>query len=265
MGIRFHCPNGHKLNVKSFLAGKRGICPHCGAKFVIPIKSPDKKDYRVAELVDSEQPNASDAASTTHAEGVAQPGSEHQADGNRGAAPAESAPESVERARPALAPANQVAESPRQSADVGLEGAFANRDTVDAIAEAPNAIWYVRLASGDQYGPAQSATMSRWLAEGRVSTESLVWREDWPQWKSAASVFPQLLGTVPPMSDSRPAPPVTPPTEPLAAMSESPVVVDAERRSRRRRANRGVWLLVFLIIVVLVLAPFVGYVLWTSS
>jgi hypothetical protein len=36
MGIRFSCPNGHKLNVKESLAGKRGICPACGAKFVIP-------------------------------------------------------------------------------------------------------------------------------------------------------------------------------------------------------------------------------------
>jgi hypothetical protein len=36
MGIKFYCPNGHKLNVKSFLAGKRGICPHCGARVDIP-------------------------------------------------------------------------------------------------------------------------------------------------------------------------------------------------------------------------------------
>src|SRR6187402_2516092 len=37
MGIRFSCPNGHKLNVKEFLAGKRGVCPQCGAKFIIPM------------------------------------------------------------------------------------------------------------------------------------------------------------------------------------------------------------------------------------
>src|SRR5262245_23477021 len=36
MGIKFRCPNGHKLNVKSFLAGKRGICPHCGVGVDIP-------------------------------------------------------------------------------------------------------------------------------------------------------------------------------------------------------------------------------------
>ena len=36
MGIRFECPNGHKLHVKSFLAGKKGLCPECGAGIVIP-------------------------------------------------------------------------------------------------------------------------------------------------------------------------------------------------------------------------------------
>jgi hypothetical protein len=36
MGIRFSCPNGHKLNVKAHLAGKRAICPHCGSKVVVP-------------------------------------------------------------------------------------------------------------------------------------------------------------------------------------------------------------------------------------
>jgi GYF domain 2 len=36
MGIRFACPNGHKLHVKAFLAGKRGICPHCGVHFRVP-------------------------------------------------------------------------------------------------------------------------------------------------------------------------------------------------------------------------------------
>ena len=36
MGIRFLCPNGHKLNVKADLAGKRASCPECGAKLVIP-------------------------------------------------------------------------------------------------------------------------------------------------------------------------------------------------------------------------------------
>ena len=39
MGIRFTCPQGHPLHVKSELAGKRGVCPQCGAKVQIPADS----------------------------------------------------------------------------------------------------------------------------------------------------------------------------------------------------------------------------------
>jgi hypothetical protein len=34
--IAFLCPKGHKLNGPSKLAGKLGLCPHCGLKFMIP-------------------------------------------------------------------------------------------------------------------------------------------------------------------------------------------------------------------------------------
>jgi hypothetical protein len=50
MGIRFSCPNGHRLNVKSFLAGKRGVCPQCGTRFVIPVTS-ESTDVELHEPV----------------------------------------------------------------------------------------------------------------------------------------------------------------------------------------------------------------------
>ena len=48
MGIRFNCPNGHKLNVKAFQAGQKGICPVCGAKMQIPLEStrPSSREER---------------------------------------------------------------------------------------------------------------------------------------------------------------------------------------------------------------------------
>ena len=49
MGIRFYCHACDKrLNVKSFLAGKRGICPHCGAKVEIPQTSQAKNTQPAA-------------------------------------------------------------------------------------------------------------------------------------------------------------------------------------------------------------------------
>jgi hypothetical protein len=50
----------------------------------------------------------------------------------------------------------------------------------------------VRPASGGQFGPAAGEIMRRWISEGRVASDSLVWREGWPDWKPAASTFPSL-------------------------------------------------------------------------
>jgi hypothetical protein len=36
--------------------------------------------------------------------------------------------------------------------------------------------------------------MRRWIAEGRVAGDSLVWREGWADWKPAATIFPDLAG-----------------------------------------------------------------------
>src|SRR3954453_12022259 len=49
MGIKFHCPNGHRLNVKSFLAGKKGVCPKCGTKMRIPTASEPGLDSELEE------------------------------------------------------------------------------------------------------------------------------------------------------------------------------------------------------------------------
>ncbi|MFM7138510.1 MAG: hypothetical protein ACKO1M_15820 [Planctomycetota bacterium] len=39
MGIVAFCPQGHRVKVKVELAGRKGICPECGARFRIPLES----------------------------------------------------------------------------------------------------------------------------------------------------------------------------------------------------------------------------------
>ena len=152
MGIRFYCPNGHKLNVKSFLAGKRGICPQCSARFQIPPDSQIPKGAPKTRPPDSAATPQSQAVSTLPATtAVAQP--------------------PAERSQP-----SPIHPSP----------------ATDPIAEAPQAVWYVRPPSGGQYGPARGDVMQRWIAEGRVSEDTLVWREGWPEWRSAGPLFPTL-------------------------------------------------------------------------
>ena len=155
MGIRFLCPNGHKLNVKSYLSGKKAICPKCGVRVVVPS----------ALSEDDEADEESDSSVTVAAL-------------DTGAA-----------------------------VDASTDG--------DAIDESPAAVWYVRPATGGQFGPASSDIMRAWIKEGRVGASSLVWRAGWPEWRSAAATFPQL-GTL----LASPAVAVAPPQ---AVPSASPV------------------------------------------
>jgi GYF domain 2 len=148
MGIKFHCPQGHKLNVKAFLAGKKGVCPKCGTKVRIPLTSE-------AALADSEVEETDASESPVKSNGSGK------------------------------VPAPAVAVVPATSARDGDH---------DPISEAPTAIWYVRPPTGGQYGPARGDVMRKWLSEGRVSSDSLVWREGWTDWQNAGKLFPALQG-----------------------------------------------------------------------
>ena len=37
--------------------------------------------------------------------------------------------------------------------------------------------------------------MQRWLAEGRISPDTLLWREGWPDWRLASALFPMPAET----------------------------------------------------------------------
>ena len=190
MGIKFYCPNGHKLNVKSFLAGKRGICPQCGAKVDIPAE--------VAAATASPQP-----ASTPRT----QFGTKVPAAGPVAAVPTtpNPAPAATTPVRPAPGPgASGPGAPPTVSPGAPAAGAFpvsiapgvvpARTVPADPIAEAPNAAWYVRPPSGGQFGPASGEVMRRWISEGRVTAESMVWREGWPDWTVAGPLLSALSG-----------------------------------------------------------------------
>lgn len=271
MGIRFFCPNGHKLNVKAFQAGRRGICPFCGAKFQIPTESTLQPGQR-SEVVDP--PVASGSPLTSPAEAAnafEQDLEEHLQQVEADQVPqGESPAPAAWAAQPSLSnesesPMSLPLEEESAAADVESEDKLAptNAATVsdvasetsppatgpasvptpdgsDPLAESPNAVWYVRPPSGGQFGPAQADMMRDWLNEGRVSPETLVWREGWADWQEAGSVFPQLQ---PAASGLPEAPPV--------AMSDG----DAAFRpgSRRRRNGPNIGLLAVLVAAVLLL------------
>lgn len=233
MGIRFLCHAcDRKLNVKSFLAGKKGICPHCGASVRIPTESqiPSRKELLAASqgaapangYAEQEMGESISIATTSEAGSAA------------GSAQVPATPTAAV-ATPVAAPAR-----------------------TDPIDENPDAIWYVRPPSGGQYGPADGDVMRRWISEKRVSAEGLVWREGWPEWKKGGEVFPQLTGAPMPPADTTPAAAVpdvasgsnsAPET---AASGESPSSYAA--RARKKKKGAGIMAIVILGLLIAVLA-----------
>ena len=218
MGIRFICPNcQRRLNVKSFLAGKKGLCPKCGGKIRIPTESQLPQQPKTAAV--------GGAAARSDQR-------EDPATGKSGAGTG------LER------------DSDWYPFDVVQQAASAppaeRRASARAVSE-DEAVWYVSPPGGGQFGPASRKTVEQWIAEGRVTAETLVWREGWEEWQMAGRHFVQLqleeriempqAGA----PESLVSPDVPATSIPMATSSEGPLgavgaTMAASRTSSRRRS-----------------------------
>ena len=131
--------------------------------------------------------------------------------------------------------------------------------TDDPIAEAPAAIWYVRPPTGGQYGPARGDIMRKWISEGRVSSDSLVWREGWTDWQNAGKLFPvlQAAGTA---GGSLPSAPAVSTTVPITARSSLRTATRYQEKKRESN-SLAIGILVSLGLVCLVLVGVLVYLL----
>lgn len=265
MGIKFFCPSGHKLNVKSFLAGKKGVCPHCGERFRIPKHSTRGREKERRDAAGNADANGEfefdsgilrtgPATATAVAPAVATsiatapPNAVSTAPAlppfpTTGAPKvAESSPAPDAPIFPAINPAPAPAISPAVPAAPASAAAPA-----DPIAEVPTAVWYVRPAAGGQFGPARGELMRGWIAEGRVSADSLVWRDGWADWRNAAQVFPSLGGTAPAPLGGVAVPNVAPRAKPLYA-------------KKKHTQSSSVAALICLVLVCMFLVALLAYV-----
>jgi hypothetical protein len=224
MGIRFQCPNGHKLNVKADLAGKRASCPECGAKLVIPAVSLDESSGLSA--VSIANPVSANSQSQLASNGASAP---------------------------------------------PVQASFSSPTTPQLTGG-----WYVRPASGGQFGPATEELFCTWIAEGRVSADSQVWRDGWTAWKlalDAADDLPMPLAAAPvaavsppvstiPVADDRRSADVAKPTAeprislPTHAVPNAPTPSRYEiqrRQSRRSQLTLAIVMLVAVIVLAVVL------------
>jgi len=294
MGIRFYCPNGHKLNVKEFQAGRKGICPFCGAKIQIPTESTRKSSKelkaegqsagatpvaeqspaspRVAVPGESATPTGAQqsvvpvmatpasAVPSTPIRPVPQPGPQPSAP----AAPIGGAPQPDSQPTASAAPIVSAPAGPivpgagiQASPAAPQPTPSASSPVSDPLSEAGNKVWYVRPPSGDQYGPAGSDVMRSWIDEGRVSGDCLVWQEGWPDWRPAGEVFTQLRTGRP---DPAPAAFEVVKT-PVSAASSTATVCSRRARSRRKSKTIQATVIVVLILAVLVLSLVFAWVL----
>jgi hypothetical protein len=198
MGIKFYCPNGHKVNVKSFLAGKKGLCPKCGVRVDIPLQS-------VAERTG---PSSNGDAAEDSDELVEQVSATMQPAATTGMnldPLALGAPDQLSgfvnspglSVRPA-SNANAGHAAKNGNGEAGLE-MFGEAQADDFLLPpgapaAPqsrtSAPWHLQFSTGQQLGPLDDSILQQWLGEGRIGPDDLLWREGWSQWQSVSAVFP---------------------------------------------------------------------------
>lgn len=212
MGIRFYCPNGHKLNVKSFLAGRRGYCPHCGIKFVVPNIEENEQtagELPVAVAVEPGNVANSGATSTPSSPGGAGPdvgGSHSPRPETQVPQPPDSeATASQHDATGAGTLGDPIAQPSSNQAVAGSDGQVAgvppnasvhgvSAGAVEAV-EIP--VWYVLIATGERLGPLPHDEFLSWVRAGRISAEAHVWRSGWANWRAAGTLTSAELAPLP--------------------------------------------------------------------
>jgi hypothetical protein len=219
MGIKFYCPSGHRLHVKESLAGRRGVCPHCGEKVIIPVPqaAQDTSTHRASSNSDNGSA-ASPAAEGEDARSQDAPAHTAGSPAEKSPEPAPTQPQSVRLAwsQDQIAMSDDVTPAPGRKREPdafaapasagdavaplepstastahGEDAAAATREAawLAPLEEAPAARWYVRLSGGERFGPATADVMADWLRDGRVPKDAWLWREGWPDWKPAGDVF----------------------------------------------------------------------------
>jgi len=172
MGIEAFCPNGHRIKVKESLAGRKGLCPTCGAKFRIPHAAADVPGLPTARLLDV----APDVAATLPR--VLPYGTPDIP------SPAPSSTPSPAFVTP---PAPVTTASP-------IERAAAAPALHPVLAERPELRWCIAFPGGDPTEPLPPESMQAWLESGQAEGTEVVWRSDWPEWRPARDVFVDVLG-----------------------------------------------------------------------
>ena len=270
MGVRFACHGcGKALNIKTELAGKRGKCPKCNIRFRIPKSD---QDFSIPLQKDAATAAVSNAGERSEVSNQGQ----NIADSSVAAATVttdDRLPSSSESASHSQAPAAAPQPTEPQSTEptpsnIGMEEDFNPLDEHGVL-------WYVRPPTGGRYGPADGPTVTGWATEGRITPDTLLWREGWPQWRECREVLPEqyLPETSKPSGSQSPQPTAeqpaatpppaidtTPAEQPTASSGYDPDNYLGARK--RRKAKQRATMIAVLIATSLLLIVALVVALW---
>ncbi|MDR1957710.1 MAG: DUF4339 domain-containing protein [Planctomycetaceae bacterium] len=265
MGIRFFCPNGHKLNVKEELAGKRGICPHCGVRMDIPLVSTRESRHPATEqtALQKEQTGQNSGQSNTFP------------------SPDTGSSRLFPTEEPSSEPTENHVQNSLQENMLPNAKPKTETDTGNSLPQTPledmTVVWYVQTANGQRFGPAIGPILKTWIEERRVGPTMLVWREGWPEWLPAKNVFPEVLQIFKPKSQEhftasdaavreKPLSPQTadPMEDLLTGLSGETASTGLTLRPKKKPvANLGL-IVVFLTIMLVMIAVLIFVLIWKT-
>lgn len=202
MAIEIHCPNGHRIKVKEHLAGRTGRCPTCGTTVRVEVEPslPLARLVPVDPAILATLPRARPLGAGARAERERQaPVSAGLPSGETGPLPTETGDFAGWDSGPAE-PRWDVPEPGGAARDPAggtpqPESAAAPQPAPfePPIAERPDLTWCIAFPGGDPTEPLDAPTMQAWLDGGHATGTEVVWRSDWPEWRTVQDVFPRFF------------------------------------------------------------------------
>lgn len=168
MGIVAYCPNGHRTKVKDQFAGKKVLCPQCGARFRVVAAgatATTAAGLPVARFVPLDPASVATLPRAFALDDAAR-------------LAAQSAP---------IVGTSLTAE-PIAAAPPPPGPAWHPR-----IAEQPAALWSLALPGGAPSPAMTAADLQHWLDSRQSTGGELVWRSDWTEWLPISVVFPEYI------------------------------------------------------------------------
>jgi hypothetical protein len=178
MGIVSFCPQGHRIKVKDHLAGKKGVCPICGARFRIPLAS-------VATPSSAPAPATLPEATAVSLDATVAARLPRVLPLVRGAEPARGVPAASET------PARGQPVEEEEEVELVVEEPRRH----PAIVDRPDLAWCIAVPGGTASEPMPADALQAWLDSGLPTGKELVWRADWAEWRPIAGVFPEAVRT----------------------------------------------------------------------